>query len=134
MSFKNKIYFIILGLVGQLFFFEPILTEFLRASDNTSEQEIFIPASVPEKDRLVLLSFFQLIVEGEIVGGAAEYDDTTTERPGDYLELYDSAGDLVVVSWFDRFGIERTAVDRGLLEEADELEGVFVLLLEGNPV
>ena len=134
MSFRNKICFIILGLVGQLFFFEPILTEFLRASDNASEQEMFLPASVPEKDRLVLVSLFPLVVEGEISGVVAEYDDPTTERPADYLELYDSAGDLLVVSWFDRFGIERTAMDRGVLEDAGELEGVFVLLVDGVSV
>lgn len=132
MAFKNKIYFIILGLIGQLFFFEPIATEPLQASDNALGQEIFLPASVPEKYRLTLVSFFPVIVEGQIVGGVAVYDDTTTERPADYLELYDRTGALLAVDWFDRFGIERMAVDRGLLEESHELEGVFVLLLDGD--
>jgi hypothetical protein len=52
----------------------------------------------------------------------------------DYLALYDSAGDLVALGWFDRFGIQRIAVDRGLLDEGDELEGVFVFFLDGDSI
>jgi len=37
------------------------------------------------------------------------------------------------VGWFDRFGIRRLAVDRGL-EDEDKLEGVFVLLSEGDSI
>lgn len=134
MAFKNKIYFIILGLAGQLFFFGYIATEPLGASDNASEQEILLPASVPEKDRLTVVSFLPVILEGEIAGGVAVYDDPATERPADYLELYNSTGGLLAVSWFDRFGIERLAVDRGLLEDARKLEGVFVVLLDGDSI
>jgi hypothetical protein len=50
------------------------------------------------------------------------------------LELYNNAGNLVAVGWFDRFGIERTAVDRGLLENRDEHKGVFVVILDGEAV
>ena len=38
----------------------------------------------------------------------------------------------MAVGWIDRFGIERIAVDRGLLKDKDELEGVFVVLLDGE--
>lgn len=134
MACKKKIYLIILGLVGQLSIFGPLPTETLQASDNALRQEIFLPAPLPEKDRLTLVAFFPVIVEGQIVGAAAVYDDVTTERPADYLELYNSRGDLLALSWFDRFGIQRTVVDRGLVEQADELEGVFVLLLEGSSI
>ncbi len=60
------------------------------------------------------------------------YDDVTTERPADYWELYDKQGNLLAVSWFDRFGIRRTAVERGILENEDKLEGNFVVVLDGN--
>jgi hypothetical protein len=40
----------------------------------------------------------------------------------------------LAVRWFDKFGIERMAVDRGFLENADKPEGVVVVLLEGDPV
>jgi hypothetical protein len=134
MSFKNKIYFIILGLVGQLFFFGYIGTEPLGASDKASEQKIFLSLSIPQTDRLTLVSLLPVILEGEILGRVAVYDDATTERPADYLELYNSTGGLLAVGWLDRFGIERLAVDRGLLEDANKLEGVFVVLLDGDPV
>jgi hypothetical protein len=60
------------------------------------------------------------------------YDDAKSERLGDFAAMFSTAGHLLGVTWFDRFGIQRTAVDRGLLEEANELEGVFVVLLEGD--
>jgi hypothetical protein len=56
----------------------------------------------------------------------------TTERPVDYWEIYNQEGELVAVSWFDRLGIRKTAVDRGLVEEKDKLEGIFVVVSDGD--
>ena len=134
MQSKNKIYFIVLGLVAQLFFFEYVAMEPLEAGDNLSGQEISLAALALEEHHLTLVSFSQLVVEGEIVGAVAAYHDPATKRPVDYWELYNSEGGLSAVGWFDRFGIQRTAVDRGLLEGEDKLEGVFVLLSEGDSV
>ncbi len=64
----------------------------------------------------------------------AVYDDPTTQRPVDYLEVFASEGALVVVSWFDRFGIERLVVDRALVEGGQELEGVFVAVVNGEAI
>ena len=66
------------------------------------------------------------------MGQVTIYDDSTTQRSADYLEFHNNAGHLVAVGWFDRFGIARMAVDRGLLEDRDELEEVFVVLLDGE--
>ena len=96
------------------------------------DKEIPQTAAVPEKDHLILVSFSAFNVGGKTVGSIVLYDDPTTERAVDYLELYDQGGDLLAVDWFDRFGIERTAVDRGLLENADKPEGVLVVLLDGD--
>ena len=62
----------------------------------------------------------------------AVYNDPTTERSTDYWELYNNEGELAAASWFDRLGIVRMAVDRGLLEETGELEGIFVVFLQGE--
>jgi len=70
----------------------------------------------------------------QIVGSVVVYDDPTTQRPADYIELYNNTGNLVAVGWFDRYGIERIAVDRGLLDDRDELEGVLVVVLDGEAV
>ncbi len=123
-----------LALVAQLFFFGYIAAEPLEAGDNLSGQEIGLPATASEQRTLTLVSFSQLVVEGEIVGAVAVYHDPATKRPIDYWELYNSEGGLSAVGWFDRFGIERTAVDRGVLDGEDELEGVFVSLLEGDSI
>jgi hypothetical protein len=48
------------------------------------------------------------------------------------LALYNNAGQLVAVGWFDKFGIQRIAMDRGLLEDNGKLEGVLVLVLDGD--
>ena len=130
MAFQNKIYLIIFGLVGQLFFFDWAL----QANDNVSQQKLSLPASVPEKNHLTLVSSLPLVVQGEVIGEVAVYDDTTNARHTVYRELYDSMGDLLAFSWFDKFGIERMAVDRGLLEDGEGAEGVFVVFSEGESV
>ena len=134
MAFRNKTYFIILGFLMQLIVFGRVAAEPIEGSNNVLAREISPPDSKTEKDRPVLLSISPLIAEGEIVGAVAEYDDPTTKRPVDCWELYDTEGDLVAVTWFDNFGIQRMAVDRGLVEESDTLEGVFVLVVGGVSV
>ncbi len=83
---------------------------------------------------MTLVSSQPWVVEGEVLGTLAAYvySDVTTERPVDYWELYDKQTNLLAASWFDRFGIQRTAVDRGIVEEEDKLEGIFAVVLDGN--
>ena len=131
MAFRNKIHFIILGIVAQLLFFSEVRADELRP--NASEQEIVTAAH----HNMTLVSSQPWVVEGGEVWGtlaAYVYDDVTTKRPADYWELYGSTGDLVAISWFDRFGIQRLAVDRGLIDESDKLEGTFVVFLDGDSV
>jgi hypothetical protein len=137
MSFKSRVHFVILiifGFVAELFFLGYLVSKPLAAADTPSEQEIFLPASVPERNHLRPISIAPVTVKGEIVGQVTVYDDSTTQRSADYLEINNNAGNLVALSWFDRFGIERMAVDRGLLEDRDELMGVFVVLLDGEAI
>jgi hypothetical protein len=136
MTLKNKIYFIIfisLELIGLLFFPGFIATRSLEAADNASGPEVLLSTRL-EQHSLTLVSSSLLVIEGQTLGEVLVYDDPTTKRPADYFELYDNPGDLLAVGWFDRFGIERMAVDRGILDGEDELEGVFVSLLEGDSV
>ena len=133
MAFRNKIYFIILGIIVQVLFFGDVRADELQPSDNATGQEI---TTAPEQHDMSLVSFDPWVVEGEVLGTLAAYvyDDVTTERAADYWELYDKRGDLLAVSWFDRFGIQRTAVDRGIVEKGNELEGIFVVVLDGNSI
>jgi hypothetical protein len=135
MSFKSRIHFaifIIFGFVAGLFFLDNLATKAAEAADSPSKQEIFLPVTVPERNHLRPISILPITVEAKIVGHVVVkivgrvvvYDDPTTQRSADYIELYNNTGNLVAVGWFDRYGIERMAVDRGLLEDREELEGV----------
>ena len=124
-----------LGLSLILLFSGSLHAETIRVTENLRGETVLLPSSAPETDRLMLVSFVMMAPEAEIVGALAVYHDPKTRRSVDYLEFYDGAGSLLLVSWVDRFGIRRTAMDLGLLqEEASGLKGVLVLLLEGDPV
>jgi hypothetical protein len=129
MAYKSKIFFVAVALVAQLVSFGYAATARLEASDDNLWQALPQPAA---ETHFILVAFTPVVVESEIVATVAVYDDTATQRPVDYSELYDTAGQLLAVRWFDRFGIERMAVDRGFLAEADKLEGVFVGVLDGE--
>jgi hypothetical protein len=136
MTFRNKVYVTIFGIlefIAVLFFLGFVAARAAAASDNAREQGI---VSAPEPHDIRLVSFDPWVVEGEVLGAVAVYvyDDVTTERLADYWELYDKEGNLLAVSWFDRFGIRRTAVDRGIVEQKDELEGTFVVVLDGDAI
>jgi hypothetical protein len=108
--------------------------ELIPSAGHASAQESYVPVSRPEPFSLTLISLSPLVVGGRMLGAVVVYDDPITKRPADYLELYDGAGELVAVGWFDKFGIQRMAVDRALVEGRDQLEGVFVVLLDGDSV
>jgi hypothetical protein len=136
MTFRNKIYFTIFAIlefVAVLFFLGLVAARAAEASDNAREQEI---VTAPEPHVMSLVSFDPWVVEGEVLGTIAAYvyTDVTTERAADYWELYDKNGDLLAVSWFDGSGAQRTAVDRGILEEKDRLEGILVVVLTGESI
>src|SRR5262249_44328180 len=130
MAIRNKLYFIILAIVVQLRFFADVRADELQPANNTAGQDMVTGLELHE---MSLVSFQPWVVEGQVLGALAEYvyDDVSTQRPTDYWELYDQQGELLAVSWFDRFGIQRTAVDRGIIEQKDNLEGVFVVVLDG---
>jgi hypothetical protein len=73
-----------------------------------------------------------LVAGGVNLGTVVVYDDPSTHRTADYLELFDGQGGLIAVSWFDRFGIQRIAVDRGFVAGQEDLEGIFVAVVDGS--
>jgi hypothetical protein len=89
------------------------------------------PLDVPQRP-LQAIQSSPLVAGGVKLGTAVLYDDPSTRRGADYLELYDGQGGLVAVSWFDRFGIQRIAVDRAFLDGEERLEGVFVAVVDDN--
>ena len=132
MNFRNKMSAIMLGLAAPLFLSVLVEAEPIQSSDNTWVQQAILSPFGPEQSQLTEVSLSPLVVSGETVGMVVVYDDPTTERPVDFLALYDNAGQLVAIGWFDKFGIQRMAMDRGLLEDNGKLEGVLVLVLDGD--
>jgi len=89
---------------------------------------------VPEKQNMKLIGFVAPKVSSGIAGGMAVYDDAATKRIGDYAEIYNPKGALIAIIWFDQFGILRTAIDRGVVLHKKDVEGVLVLVMNGDPV
>jgi hypothetical protein len=113
------------GLAG-LLFYSP------AAADPVTQQELF--RSVSPVEKVSLVGAARLVDEDNVLGIVAFYDDPGTERPVDYMEVYDESGDLLAFGWFDRFGIERIAVDAGVLGSAEKPEGTYVILVDGQPL
>jgi hypothetical protein len=121
------------ALVG-LIFLGCIAAGNVQGAEVTVEQAVSALTIRAQQSGLKLVSNSPLIARGQTVGTVVIYDDPRTSRPADYLELYDTDADLVAIVWFDRFGIQRTVVDRALVDGGDELEGVLVSVLEGEPI
>jgi hypothetical protein len=134
MKSKTTGLFVLIIVLTQVYPVEHSHAEPVQVSTKDPTQENYLSVSLPEKHRLNLLSIVQVTVGREILGAIAAYDDTATPRATDYLELYNNAGALLAVSWFDRFGIQRLAVDRALAEDTNELEGVFVLVITDDSI
>ena len=105
-----------------------------QAAEYSSQPRYAALAAGLPQVTFILVSISPLLANGQTVGAMAAYDDPTTQRPVDYLEVFASEGALVVVSWFDRFGIERLVVDRALVAGGQELEGVFVAVVNGEAI
>jgi hypothetical protein len=125
---------IIASLLVQLYPVTRLYPAPAKFANELSPQQSYRAVALPQKDRLALKSIVRISDKGQILVALAAYDDAATSRPLDYLELYNSAGALIVISWFDEFGIERLAIDRALEEQSEELEGVFVLVVTGDSV
>lgn len=131
---KERIFFLMLSALVLFLSGGGLYAEPMKVTENLRREAVLLPSSAPDKSQLILVSSVRITSEGEVMALLALYDDPRTKRPVDYLELYDFSGGLLLVSWVDRFGIRRTAMDRGLLQEkASNLEGILVLLAEGTP-
>ena len=140
MRLRNKIYFVAIttAYFVAVLFALVVAASAQQTSDRGVEQETAIGPGQHDTN----LTFIQpWIVDDQVVGSMAAYvySDVATKRPvdywelyDDYWELYDNDGDLVAVGWFDKFGIQRTAIDRGIVEDEDKLEGIFVVVLDGE--
>ncbi len=97
----------------------------------TGKHYLIAASELPRRPSSIV-KFSPLVAGGMRLGTVVLYDDPATSRLADYLDLYDSDGGLVAVAWFDRYGIERFAMDRAFVEGKGRLEGVFVAVVDGD--
>lgn len=134
MTLKNKIYLAItytLVFIGQWIFLGYLAATAVQAAE---------PKAAPStlglgRHSLNIVLLSPVIAQGGTVAAlVVVYDDPSTTRPEDYVELYDSDRELVAVGWFDRFGIQRMAIDRAFVDGGDKLQGVFVAIVDGESI
>jgi hypothetical protein len=107
----------------------------LRIGENLRHENVFLPYGTPDKSQLVVTDHVMVEEAGGGVGIMIFYDDPRTKLDIDYLELYGISGDLLLVSWIDRFGVCQVAIDRALLTaEPKTVDGVLVLITGGTSV
>jgi hypothetical protein len=104
----------------------------LRMGDNLRHENVLLPLSTPDRTGMVLIDYVMALDEDGAAAILACYDDLQTKLKIDYVELYDLSGNLLLVSWIDRFGISRFAVDRGLFKEHPVVDRVLVLMISGT--
>ena len=102
------------------------------AAENDRENQPLSASLDLPRQRLSVLQQSPVIAAGVRLGTAVLYDDPSTRRAADYLELYDGEGNLIAVSWFDRFGIQRIAVDRAFVDGRQRPEGIFVAVTDDD--
>ena len=108
-------------------------TEPLRIGENLRHENVLLPYGTPDKGQLVITDYAKVHEEAEGSGIIVFYDDPQTKLEVDYLELYDIDGDLLLVSWIDRFGVCQIAIDRALLDEDRvSVDRVLVLITDGT--
>ena len=101
------------------------------SADELTKQDL-IHTIRPPAERLSLVWAARVVDDDKVLGIVTMYDDPATERPVDYMEIYDTAGNLLAFGWFDQFGIERIAVDRSFVEPSQQPVGRFLIFADGE--
>ena len=123
----------VLMLATLLFVCGEARTEPLRIGEVLRHENVLLHHGTPDRGQLVIIDYSIVAEVGGGVGVMIFYDDPRTKLNLDYLEVYDIGGDLVLVSWIDRFGVCQIAIDRALLnKDAPAVDGVLVLITGGT--
>jgi hypothetical protein len=131
MGFNNTIYRVALFIPLTLL----LATSHVKADSlQLAENPFGSQTALPEKQKLKLIASQPPKLRQDSPAGMAVYDDIATKRVGDYAEIYNPTGALIAIIWFDKFGILRSAIDRGVVLRKQDVEGVLVLVMNGDLV
>ncbi len=112
----RKLLILTFTLALSLAFSDVTLTQTVKVTENLRHESVVLPLSTPDKARMTEIDSLVFVEPGGAAGMLIYYDDPATKAPVDYIEFYDPEGNLLLVSWIDRWGICQAAMDRGLLD------------------
>lgn len=121
-------------LLGALLISDKVTGEQSNIVENLRHERVMLPSSTPDRNRMTVVQTLTFLEEELGAAGVLVfYDDTRTKWKIDYIELYDLDGDLLVITWIDRFGACQVAMDRGLLDSDDpSIDGILVTVAVGS--
>ncbi len=105
-----------------------------RVIENLRHERVLLPPSAPDRSLMVVTDHTMVWDHEVALFITVTYDDPRTKREIDYMEVYDLGGNLVLITWTDRFGVYQVAMDQVLLtEESDVLDRRLVVVTAGTP-
>ena len=105
----------------------------LTTAENLRHESVMLPPSTPDRSRMAVVQTLTFFEEELGEGVLVFYDDSQTQWQIDSIELYDFEGNLLVVTWLDRFGTCQVAMDRGFLDPDDPtVDGILVTVGVGT--
>ena len=127
-------------LLGLLLAATPSRAEETRTLTNLRGEVVIVPDLVPDRGELSPLGTLVVRVETPIRKGGlivSLYGTAASKRPEDanYVELYDLAGNLLEIAWYDESGQVKVAHDKNLTDpDAKEPAKVLVMGADSRSV
>lgn len=120
-------------LLGGLLIPDHLASDHLNTTEDLRHESVTLPPSTPDRSRLAVVQTLTFFEEELGAGVLVFYDDSQTRWQIDSIELYDFEGNLLVVTWLDRFGTCQVVMDRGFLDPDDPtVEGIMVTVAVGT--
>ena len=121
-------------LLGALLITDHLASDHLSTAENLRHESVMLPPSAtPDRSRMAVVQTLTFFEEELGEGVLVFYDDSQTQWQIDSIELYDFEGNLLVVTWLDRFGTCQVAMDRGFLDPDDPtVDGILVTVGVGT--
>ncbi|HEY7714689.1 MAG TPA: hypothetical protein VIE90_09285 [Candidatus Binatia bacterium] len=120
---------VLVVLLTAVFFNGDVLSQQLRITENLRQQPVLLPMTTPDRNVMAAVDSYLFFEDGGELGVFIYYDDPRTKRDIDYIEFYDTDGNLLIVTWIDHLGICHVALDQGLLNEEDPaVDGTLILV------
>lgn len=120
-------------LLGALLIPDHLASDHLNTTEDLRHESVTLPPSSPDRSRMAVVQTLTFFEEEVGAGVLVFYDDSRTQWQIDSIELYDFEGNLLVVTWLDRFGTCQVAMDRGFLDPDDPtVDGILVTVGVGT--